>query len=400
MTITFLSNYINHHQIPFCRALRKLLAEDFCFVQAMPMEQERIDMGWQVGKQDSSYVHLLYEEEEKCLKLVEECDILLAGWSEREDLVQKRLLAGKPVIRISERIYREGRWKAISPKGLIHKYKEHIRFRNDKAYLLCAGAYVAGDFDLIHAYPEKMYKWGYFPPTNKYTDEEWKNLKTEEGTLQFVWAGRFIPLKHPEYMVKLAHRLQQNSHLWKDNIFHDFHIHMVGSGEMEEGLRHMAKQLQVEGRMTFHGFMAPDAVRCMMEKSHIHLFTSNYLEGWGAVVNEAMNSGCVPVAGMQAGAVPYLISHRNNGMVYQGESFEKMAEAVEYLITHQEERKNMSRNAYETIVSLWNAEYAAAELVRFCRELLEGEPTPAKEGPLSIAPVRLPAKRRRDEDGR
>ena len=70
MTITFLSNYINHHQIPFCRALIKLLAEDFCFVQAMPMEQERIDMGWQVGKQDSSYVHLLYEEEEKCLNSI------------------------------------------------------------------------------------------------------------------------------------------------------------------------------------------------------------------------------------------------------------------------------------------------------------------------------------------
>ena len=46
-----------------------------------------------------------------------------------------------------------------------------------------------------------------------------------------------------------------------------------------------------------------------MEKSHIHLFTSNHLEGWGAVVNEAMNSGCAVVANREAGAVPYLIEH-------------------------------------------------------------------------------------------
>ena len=38
-----------------------------------------------------------------------------------------------------------------------------------------------------------------------------------------------------------------------------------------------------------------------MEKCHIHIFTSNHLEGWGAVVNEAMNSGCCEVANVQAG---------------------------------------------------------------------------------------------------
>ena len=33
-------------------------------------------------------------------------------------------------MRVSERLYREGQWKAVSPRGLIHKYREHIRYRN------------------------------------------------------------------------------------------------------------------------------------------------------------------------------------------------------------------------------------------------------------------------------
>lgn len=155
MKLTFISNYINHHQIPFCNCFYQELREDFSFIQTEPMEEERVRMGWAVDAHAIPYVHLLYEEEEICRRLIDDCDLLLAGWMEKEELISARLGSGKPAIRISERIYREGQWKAVSPKGLIHKYKEHIRYRNKPVYLLCAGAYVASDFTLIHAYPGK-----------------------------------------------------------------------------------------------------------------------------------------------------------------------------------------------------------------------------------------------------
>ena len=40
MKTTFVSNYINHHQIPFCDALYRRLGEDFTFIQTEPMEEE------------------------------------------------------------------------------------------------------------------------------------------------------------------------------------------------------------------------------------------------------------------------------------------------------------------------------------------------------------------------
>ena len=155
MTITFISNYINHHQIPFSNALYELLGEDYHFIQTQPMEEERLAMGWSNAGENLPYVLLLSEQEEVCRRLILESDVLLAGWSGREDLVQERMLQGKLTVRISERIYREGQWKAISPKGLFHKYKEHTRFRSGKAYLLCAGAYVASDFSIIRARNKK-----------------------------------------------------------------------------------------------------------------------------------------------------------------------------------------------------------------------------------------------------
>lgn len=394
MTVTFISNYINHHQIPFSNACCRRLGEDFHFIQTEPMEQERIDMGWHTEGASLPYVVCLYEEEERCRQMILESDILIAGWTMREDLIGERLRLGKATIRLSERLYREGQWKAVSPKGLIRKYQDHTRYRKDNVHLLCAGAYVPSDFHIIRAYPGKMYKWGYFPETVHYTAQQWESLKPQGNSLEIVWAGRFIPLKHPEFMIRLAQYLKENRQQWscKKDGFQTFRIHMVGNGEMEEGLKKQAAEAGVEESIVFYGFQQPEKVRKIMEGCHIHVFTSNFLEGWGAVVNEAMNSGCAEVANVQVGAAPYLIRHGVNGFVYPEDSFEKMAEKVLYLAGDKEKCSKMGRAAYETITGLWNAEHAADELLRFAEGILEGKAEPAKEGPLSPAPIIAPGK--------
>ncbi|MDR2888374.1 MAG: glycosyltransferase family 4 protein [Lachnospiraceae bacterium] len=378
MKLTFISNYINHHQIPFSEACYRQLEGEYAFVQTMPMESERREMGWSSDGENLPYVHCLYEKEAECRKLIMDSDILMAGWTDREDLILERLKSGRLTIRVSERIYREGRWKAVSPRGLIRKFQEHIRFRNKPVYLLCAGAYVAADFHLIGAYPSKMFRWGYFPATICYNEELWIGKK-EQQIVQIVWAGRFISLKRPEYMIKLAIDLKKAGCR--------FHIHMIGSGELDDQIKALAEIGQVNEQITFTGFCAPEEVRQIMAGSHIHVFTSNHLEGWGAVVNEAMNSGCATVASGQAGAVPYLIEHGHNGMVFDNGDYDQMLSLVKYLIDHPDEREKMGRCAYQTITEQWNAEQAASSLISFARGLQNGEMVPAKAGPLSTAPL-------------
>ena len=127
MTFIFVSNYINHHQIPLCQALYEQLGEDFTFIQTMPMEKERVDMGWAVNVEEIPYVECLYEKEYECQKKIMESDVVLFGWTGREDIVEPRLRSGKTTLRVSERLYREGQWKVVSPRGLAAKYREHIK---------------------------------------------------------------------------------------------------------------------------------------------------------------------------------------------------------------------------------------------------------------------------------
>lgn len=382
MTFIFVSNYINHHQIPLCEALYKRLGKGFVFIQTMPMEAERVEMGWHVNTEEIPYLMCLYEDEYECLKRIMESDVVLFGWTGREDIVTPRLCSGKTTLRVSERLYREGQWKAISPRGLIAKYQEHIRYRRENICMLCAGAYAASDFHLIGAYPNKLFKWGYFTKLRIYSDETFAALKSKEGPLEIVWAGRFIPLKHPEYMVRLGKALKEKGYAYR--------MHMLGGGELESVLRREVEREGMSDAFVFYGYTPPEQVRDVMEKCHIHLFTSNHLEGWGAVVNEGMNSGCVEVVDARVGAAPYLIRHGINGLLYSGGHYEKMEALVIDLFDNWEARCGMGRAAYETIRDMWNAEHAADVLLRFTEKLRLGEIRPEKEGPLSAAPVIKP----------
>ena len=380
MTFTFVSNYINHHQKPFCDAMYEVLGEAFTFIATMPMDEERIAMGWDESLVSLPYVRLLYKDI-AAEQLIMDSDVVLFGWSEREDIAQKRLLSGKTTLRVSERLYRDGRYKAISPRGLVAKYHEHIKFRKQPVYLLCAGAYTAEDFALIHAYPGKMLKWGYFPPLRTLSWEELSNKKNMDAGIQIVWAGRFIPLKHPEFVCRLASKLKSRGNL--------FHIHMVGSGEMEAELKRQIEADGLSDYITMYGFKTPDEVRDIMEQCHVHLCTSNQLEGWGAVVNEGMNSGCVEIVSDRMGATPFLIEDGINGLTYSRDSYEELESRLLQVIDNWEEYRLLGENAWKTIIEEWNAKVAADRLLSFCGELLERstEPNLPVSGPLSKAPI-------------
>ncbi len=358
MQITFVSNYINHHQIPFSNALYELTGGNYTFVQTEPMEQERVQMGWQTG--DRPYVKLFYEEPEYCRELLLKSDVVIFGGVNDDSLADERLEAGKMTFRYSERLYRTGQWKAVSPRGLKKKYHDHTRHRNKPVYLLCAGAYVPSDYHIIRAYKNKMYCFGYFPETRHYDIDELMAGKAGDVP-RLLWVGRFLKLKHPELAIENARYLKEKGIA--------FHLDMVGAGEMEEEIKASIQRYGLEECVSLHGFVSPEAVRTYMERANIFLFTSNRLEGWGAVVNEAMNSGCAVVAGHMIGSVPYLLRTGENGFVYRDGDVGMLLETVEKLVRDPRLCDKTGRAAYETIVSTWNAENAARSLYELIEKL-------------------------------
>ncbi len=350
----FVSNYINHHQIPFCNAMYERMEGSFAFIQTEPMEEERVRMGWR-SEVELPYVKYYYLEPERCREWIKNAEVTLFGGVDDEGYIEERLQSGRPVIRYNERMYKEGQWKAVSPRGLLKKYHDHTRYRAKNVFLLCAGAYVASDFHIVRAYPGKMLKWGYFPETRHYDADR---LMEGKQPASILWAARFLDWKHPELALECAKYLKDRGV--------DFHMDIVGDGEQRPLVDRLMEEYALADCVTLRGYRSPDEVRGMMEKADIYLATSDRKEGWGAVINEAMNSGCAVVAGHMMGAAPYLIRHGQNGFLFRDGKKEMLFSLTEKLLQDRKLCEAVGRRAIQTIEGEWNAENAAARLLQFC----------------------------------
>ena len=345
MRIVFLSNYFNHHQTALSDALWRETEGQYLFIEGGAMPEERKRLGCEAPERD--YALPLRRNERKAVRAVREADAVVAG-SAPEWLVQVRVRSGKLLLRYAERPLKNGpeAWKFW-----IRYLRWHWRNpANAPVYLLCASAYTAEDFGNFGLFQGKSYKWGYFPETKHY---ELDALGKGKDPLSVLWVGRFLEWKHPETAILAVRDLQKAGIPAK--------LELIGGGPMEDRLRELAKSLE-PGSVRFPGMLPAGEVRRAMEKAGIFLFTSDAREGWGAVLNEAMNSGCAVIASRAAGAAPYLVKDGENGFLYPCEDREAFTEKLRYLLQDPREQRRMGMAAYAAIRDIWNAEVAAKRL--------------------------------------
>ena len=112
ISITLVSNYMNHRE-----AVMKEEDVDFTFIQTQAMEEERKKMGWE-DYDDLGFVRYLYDDPEGARALLRDSDVVLYGWApEVAAEIRARAAEGKPLVCVSERLYREGQWRMFSPRG-------------------------------------------------------------------------------------------------------------------------------------------------------------------------------------------------------------------------------------------------------------------------------------------
>ncbi len=375
MKIVFASNYYNHHQKPFSEAMYSLTDGGYRFIQSVPMDEERKNMGW--GEKLPPFVMESYKDEKsykECLKAIDEADVVITG-SAPEEMIHSRIKHGKLTFRYSERIFKAKGSKIKLPVTAAKQIIKNFPYKN--LYLLCASAYSARDYALAGVFHNKAYKWGYFPEVKKYDDVA--SFINKKRKASILWVARLIGLKHPYASILVAERLMKDGY--------DFHLDIIGVGPLEEELKAAIKEKGLESHVSMLGAMKPEEVRKHMEESSIFLFTSDFNEGWGAVLNESMNSGCAVVASHAIGSVPFLMKDGVNGLIYKNGDIDDLYNKTKWLLDNPDKAIELGENAYKTLNETWNAEVAAKRLIKISETLLRGEKIDGLylEGPCSKA---------------
>jgi glycosyltransferase involved in cell wall biosynthesis len=148
---------------------------------------------------------------------------------------------------------------------------------------------------------------------------------------------------------------------------------LIGGGEMEPRLREMILENDLSDCVHLLGVMPPEEVRRHMECAGIFLMTSDRKEGWGAVLNEAMNSGCAVVASDAAGSVPFLLKNGENGFSFHSGDSAELFEKTRVILKQPALAAALGEAAYETISTTWNADLAAERFLALAEQALKGE---------------------------
>lgn len=365
MKVIMLINKLTPHQLPLARAFLADPQIDFSLLECFDIDPSTLPVGWlQIGDFDFvvSYKELMGNLEHY-INLITDADVVITG-SAPKFLIKQRLKLKKPTFLYSERIYKKKRpWYEIPLRAI----KYYWAFgRHSSYYLLCASAYTAPDYAKTGTFTNKAYKWGYFPALVSYESVE--NLVSNKRPNTLLWVGRFIDWKHPEAPIEVAKRLKA------DGI--DFELNMIGTGDMVDEIADMIKQNDLENNVHLLGSMSPENVRRHMEEASVYLFTSDRGEGWGAVLNESMNSACAVVSSHAIGSTPFLVNDGENGLIYKDGDIDDLYTKVKWLLSHDEERISISKNAYTTMINEWNAENAAKKFIALSERILNGEKSP------------------------
>lgn len=373
-SIVFLSNYYNHHQSSVAREMNEL-CDDYVFIETGKISAERIKLGWG-NEEKPEYVRDYNVHKNECDEKIRNADVVIFG-SAPDEFIEKRLKSGKLTFKYSERFYKTGFPLKKYLRNAAAAWLHHGRFQKYPIYMLCASAYTSADCAKFGNYKNRCYKWGYFPEIKKYGIIE--NIINSKNKNSILWAGRFLDWKHSDTAIRTAKKLKENGYT--------FELNIIGTGAMEQELKKMISDYNLENEVHMLGSMKPKQVREYMEQSQIYLFTSDRNEGWGAVLNESMNSACAVVASHEIGSVPFLLKDGENGLIYKDGDEEDLYRKVKLLLDKPDLCRQYGRKAYQTMADDWNAETAAKRFIELSEAILNGDKKTDlfTDGPCSIA---------------
>ncbi len=121
---------------------------------------------------------------------------------------------------------------------------------------------------------------------------------------------------------------------------------IVGVGELEEDLRQQAKDMGVEGRVIFAGYVAHEVLPQYLHASDIFIRPS-YSEGLGNSFIEAMASR-IPVIATEVGGIPDFLIPEETGLFCEVGNPKSIAEAV-LKLNNSVLKGGLIQNAYEMV---------------------------------------------------
>ena len=159
-----------------------------------------------------------------------------------------------------------------------------------------------------------------------------------ERSNRIICVGRLTRQKGFDYLIKAWALIANKYPGWKIDIF--------GSGDLEDFLIQMIDNYNLKESITIN--KPTSNIFEEYDRSSIYVLSSRY-EGFGLVLLEAMSFG-IPCISFNCPHGPSdMITNGEEGILVPVGDINKLAESIEWMITHKEERERMSQNSRKKV---------------------------------------------------
>lgn len=301
MKFVYFQQAVSPHVIPLVREIvNRLGADEVRYVCKGALDQGRIAMGWSLEHPD--WVIDFTNNPEESVRWTEDCPFMICGIREF-DLIEHRLKKGLSTIYASERWFKPimlgqfwgldillpGWLRLLFPRYLKMILRLRRMVQTYKMFrLFPVGVHAMRDMTLMGIPKERMTLWGYFVESTNLGER----AKDTKLPLRVLWVGRMIRWKRVDTIVRAATALGNGIELT-----------LVGNGPERFRLERMSRGANVH----FMDSVPIEEVRKLMRQHDIYVLASNACEGWGAVVNEALEERMCVIGTYEAGASATLL---------------------------------------------------------------------------------------------
>ena len=185
--------------------------------------------------------------------------------------------------------------------------------------------------------------------------------KPDTQKVTFISIGNLIPLKGHDYTMRAVRALVDKGHT---NIC----LKLLGRGYLEQELKDLAKELDIEQYVDFVGYVPYDDVRKALQKSDVFVLPSWY-EAFGCVYLEAMACG-LPAIGCLGNGIDEVIVHGQTGYLVENKSLDQLTDSMERLL-NPITRQKIGKAAAEAVTENYLWKHSAQALVQVYRKYAE-----------------------------
>ena len=355
MKLVCLSDCVSPHQFPLAKELANLLGEEnFRNVYDHPLAQERVQMGW-CAQLTEPWEMIRSEQAEIARQLLLDADVLMCGYRDIF-LFEQRAALGKTTIYCAERWFKP-LWKNVRYSGwlrlLVPQYFLRVwrfmrimrRSQQFKCYPM--GVHARNELLVltrlfgVRDVSQRIVTWGYSVEPGKSSCRN-----NDDETIRIMWAGRLIGLKRCKDVIEAMKKVITQSKT-KQIV-----LDIYGDGPLRGRLEQLAKGV---AEIRFMGNVANSKIREEMRTHNVYVLSSDYNEGWGAVVSEALEEGMTVLGTYEAGASATILPETH---LYRAGDIKRLS-------------KLLANPPPPTGIGIWSSKAMAERLVHDFEEVLK-----------------------------